>query len=918
MNMTLTPSLKSWRSALLAVLPLLVAPSLIAQDTASDPKKNDESVKLQAFEVTGSRIRRLDTETPNPVVVISRSDFDATGFSNVDDALRALPFNNSTAIVPEGSGNGFANGTSTINLRGLGNNNTLVLINGRRAVPSGAGAFNGFQSVIDLRQIPTAAIESIEVLKDGASAIYGSDAVSGVLNIKLRRDYTGIGMNVSFGNTIDTDSIEKTAFLIAGAHSGKTSIVATANYSHRNAIMDRDLEFSRTADLRQNRTGTGQVELTSGILTGIDLRSGVGPFPAIFFIPGTNTTRSYLGPTADPNPTAAVATSRATGAGFYDFQQNTAQRPEFTQRGFSIFLHHDFSDTFYGFADLNYTRVKALNASAPSPFTSTDRGAGTNNRLLVPADNPFNPYGNRYFPGAGQAIELAGFRLVNAGARASDSTSDYPRMIFGVGGDLPFKDWKWEAAHMFAQGTFENLSRVAYDNRIQDALRGLDIAGQRLYANPFGPEDTRVTDYYSGINPNITKFTGNIAEVTANGSLLDLPGGPLGVAVGAEYRTETILDVRTQDNESGNIVGGAEGFGYSGDRKVNSFYAELSIPITKQIEAQIAGRHEDYSDFGKTFKPKFALSYRPAKWLLFRGSYSESFRAPDLAFLYSAYQVSFTGGQVADPRRPDQPPAQLKTVGRGNPDLQPEETETTAFGLVFEVPSGPLKGLSLDVGYFKFDQTNLITRDSANFTLANELLLPSGRVVRKALTAAEIAAGFPVGIIDFVSTDWYNANGQVYEGYDLGVGYTIRTARLGQFRLGAQATYLANQDLFSVNSFGVRSAIDIDGNDPVPLWRGNATIAWQKEDWSASLFVSYIGEFQRQEFGGITSPRSEAQVLFNPQVSYRGLWKTNITIGARNVLNEEPPEYFRVSTGYYPGVHSGEPLFWYVRLAREF
>ncbi|MBS0662334.1 MAG: TonB-dependent receptor [Verrucomicrobia bacterium] len=901
-----------------AVLALALALSSgVAFSQQAAPKKEDIQ-QLGAYEVTGSRIKRLDTETPSPVIRFTREELANTGFSTVDDALRALPFNNGQSIVPEGSGNGFASGTSTVNLRGLGNNNTLVLINGRRAVPSGAGAFNGFQSVIDLRQIPIGAIDAIEVLKDGASAIYGSDAVAGVLNIKLRRDYTGVGVDLSFGNTFGTDSFERKAYLIAGATTGRTNLVVQADLSHRNAIKDVDLAFSRTADLRADRHSTAQLEVdpTGNFVTGYDGRSS-SSFPARFFIPGTATVRSFAGPTTDPNPAGALAASRATGVGYYDFQQDTYQRPEDDSRGISVFIRHEFSDNLYGFAELFFRRVEAVNGAAPSPFTTTDKGDGTNNRLVVPADSPYNPYGTRYFGSAGQAIELSTFRLVNAGPRLRDTTSDYPRLLFGLGGKLP-KDWSWEAAYMFAQGSYTDTAPgTSFDSAIQQALKGIVVDGQRLYANPFGPEDPRVTDFYSGNNPTKTTFTANLYDASVSGDLFEVPAGMVGLAVGTEFRKESIVDVRTLENETGNVVGGAEGFGYTGKRNVTSAYAEVKVPLLRELELQLAARFEDYSDFGTTTKPKVALGYRPTSWLMVRGSYSQSFKAPDLAFLYSKGSVSFTGSQAVDPRRPDQPANQIKTVGRGNPGLQPETTDTNYLGTVIEIPKGPLKGLTFDLGYFRFKQKNLITRDTAAFTLTNELRLPAGRVVRKPLTAAEASAGYTVGILDYVATDWFNANAGLLDGYDLGVSYTLKTQTLGQFRIGLEATYVANYERTNLDSLGNVSLFDFDGNDPFALWRGSGTIAWQKGRWASSVWVYWSGGFVPGQLGVPEFPMAD-QWRVDPQVSYNGIWGTKVTVGVRNVFNKAPPRYLDLGTGYYSGVSVAEPAFWYVRLSREF
>ena len=240
--------------ALLAlILGASASPLAFGQPAAGTQTDDDETVDMQRFEVTGSRIKRIDMETPQPVVAITRRDFEATGFSTVGDALRALPMVSGQSLTSIDGGTSFTPGTSSINLRGLGNNNTLVLINGRRAAPYGSPGFNGFQVVFDFNSIPTAAIESMEVLKDGASAIYGSDAVAGVVDIRLRKDYQGLNTEVTFGNSFGTDSFEKGAFAIYGTSSGRTSIVTTIDWTERNAIFARDLLDEQCRRVRRGR-----------------------------------------------------------------------------------------------------------------------------------------------------------------------------------------------------------------------------------------------------------------------------------------------------------------------------------------------------------------------------------------------------------------------------------------------------------------------------------------------------------------------------------------------------------------------------------------------------------------------------------------------------------------------------------------
>jgi len=600
--------------------------------------------------------------------------------------------------------------------------------------------------------------------------------------------------------------------------------------------------------------------------------------------------------------------------GYYDFQQVSWLREEQNNYGFTFFANHEFNEKISGYLEASYRKIEYRHAAAASPFTTTDKGAGPNNRLILPKENPYKPYGERYFPGTGQTLQLSQYRLVNVGPRYSDGTSDYPRLIGGLKGTL-FNDWSWDAFYMWAQGSFSNTSPgTAFDSRIQEALNGLKIGGEMLYANPFGPEDPRVTDYYSGENPNKSTFTGETLSLSVGGPIASLAGGDLGLATGVESRSEKISDRRTLENESGNIVGGSEGFGYSGDRHVFSAYAELSIPILRQLEFQAAGRFEDYSDFGTTTKPKVAFKYRATPWLLFRASYSQSFKAPDLAYLLSRGSVSFTSGQLFDPKRADVGSAQVKTVGRGNPDLQPEETDTYYVGALIDFDKGFLKNFSFEAAGFQYKQKNLITRDSADFTLRNEDALPLGRVVRQPLTAEEIAAGITAGRLDFVNTDWYNSNRNTVKGIDLALRYQWEHDRLGTFRLGVDATYYGTRERQLLNSLGQLSVVDDDQTYSLPQWRGTSTIAWSRGDWAASIFVTYIGEYPNPDFPGINP-----DVRVNPKISYSGLWDTTITIGVNNVLNEQPPfDLSRGSDAYLNGVHDPMPRFVYVRVAKEF
>ncbi|MCC5806752.1 MAG: TonB-dependent receptor [Opitutales bacterium] len=895
-----------------------------------------EDEELEAFTVTGSRIPRLDLEGPNPVLRMTPESLEATGFNTVGEQLRTLPFNSGQALTPIDSGTSFTPGISTINLRGLGNNNVLVLVNGRRAAPFGASGFNGFQTLFDFNSIPASAIESVEILKDGASAIYGSDAVSGVVNINLRRDFEGMTVSAGIGNTFSTDSFEKSGFIITGARSARTSVVVTADWYERNALFARDMGWSSNADLRD--------------VGGADRRSAAG-FPGLVWVPDVGY-RTFPEPTSNPTVEGAIpyGTELEGGrrAGFYNFLDDSDFHPEVRQYGFYTSLSHEITDNLRAYADVSFRRVETLNQSAPTPsFSFAEQGyfreplsaavleerfgEGTEfdprNRehyssgvvdaaMVIPAYNPFNPWG----------VQLDGdlqdhyIRLVEVGNRINDIVSDTPRIVVGLDGNIT-PDWTFDVGALYTMNNYTNANQNNIQDRLmQDALDGVVFGAgtpeeELLYLNPFGPNDERILDYITITNPVTSRYETYSFDFSVGGTIFDLPAGPLGVAAGGEYREEDLSDFRTALNETGQIVGGSEGSSIFGSRNVKALYAELAVPVLPNLELQLAGRFEDYSDFGSTTKPKISGMFRPIPSVILRAAYSESFLAPNLPFLYSTQSTSFTASALADPRRPDDDLRQIRMLGGGNPDLQPETTETIYLGVAFSPEEGPMQGWYFGVDYFIFDSTNLIDRNDAQFLLDNELDEAGNPTeFTQFVVRGEPAPGESVGLINFVRTTWENISERKYKGFDFDVRYEFDTDAAGRFRLQASATYQEHLSFGGANQTGSRL---------LPKWRGNFNANWRYADWSASVFVNYIhsrsGTNQVNPAGAqLTNARYASQITVNPAVTYSGFLDTRITLGVRNVFDRDPPLDYGEATRYTGGVNLWEPAFWYLRVTRDF
>lgn len=859
-----------------ALLGLSVGWGCVAVASAQTTDGAGEEVMLERFEVTGSRVTRIAAEGPNPVTVFRRADIEVGGYTNIGDALRTLPYVSGSNLMPAGSNNSFTPGASTVNLRGLGNNNVLVLLNGRRAAPLSTPGFNGLQTMFDFNSIPEAAIESIEILKDAGSAIYGSDAVSGVINIKTRKHYNGLSTEIGFGNTTHTDSLERRFAAVMGTSSGKTSLLFSVDWRDRNGIKDRDYSFSSTAD----HTSRG----------GDDLRS-YATFPALVYVPGLGD--YYTLPSPMTNPTLADFQVADVSHGTYDFQKVTDLLPETRAYGFYGRGQFDFNANVSAFIELMYRRNEAIIEAAPSPvFSYTENGTGPNTATLtIPATNPNNPFG--------EDLEDEWYaRLVNAGNRINDVTSETPRILVGLEGRFG-DSWQWEAAALHTTNDVVNLNDgTVFDNLYQNALNGVEIDGETLYANPFGSEDPRVTDYYTGVNPNTSTFELRTYDFNISGDLLEMPYGALGFATGGEIRTEELENIRTVDNENGNVIGGAEGTSTYGDRRVYAFYAELGVPILPRLDAQIAGRFENYSDFGSTTKPKIALSYRPTDELLIRGSFGQSFLAPNLSYLYTSQVTSFSSSPLADPKRPNDAPRQIQTYGGGNPDLQPENTDTYYVGVQWEPRKGKMKGWSFGVDWLQFKQRDLINQLGEDFILSHEDELP-GAVVRN-----PPAAGETVGVINYINDRYRNIDRQTYRAFDFETRYEFDTASLGDFRFIANATYMYDF---------IFQSEELAGTYDQPKWRGTFQMNWTRGDWEFDVLVAYIGRFLNySEVGNVG-----AQTIVNPQISYLGLWDSRITLGVRNVLDSDPPFDEFSSTGWNGDIHDPEQAFVYLRIAKE-
>lgn len=740
-------SLWNLRAALALTLGASLIPAAVAQQgaTASKDETKDESVKLEKFEVTGSRIKRTDSEGPSPVKIISRVDIENTGRTNLTDLLRDLPEATFTGIN-EGGTTAAVRGSTALNLRNLGANNTLVIVDGRRAVVT-ANASGG-TTFVDLNRFPISMVERVEVLKDGASAVYGADATAGVVNIILRKDYNGSEVAASYGNSSKTDASERTFSVFTGAASAKAAVTFGVSYFERGAVKAIDLPFSNNADLSARYLALGD-KYAAGVAGGsYDLRSGTGPQARIGLtgaaagqvqgvngvnIPGlpAGTAITRLPGTGGVVPTGAAAllgtlssatpaftNPAVTGSGgvfnaalaatyvsqiltpqsnpsnLYNFQEFVWLTPEVQRSSIFTTFRYDIAKNIQLYGKASYQQNKSHIELAPSPIST----AGDNN-IIVPKTNFWNPFG----------VDVSfNFRPVDIGARKADITNDNYNVLFGARGTL-FDKWDWDAAYTYGWDQVADVtSNAISESRLRAALARTDSGAFNIFGganyknNPATLNSVRVQSQKAGTAAL------DLWDAKISGPLVEEGGwwyaGEIGAAVYTEVRKEKFNVANdAMSTTLDDIIGQVRlADATSSNRTVKSAAAEVRVPLIKtnsmvglyKVDLSAAVRFEDFSDgYDSGYKPYFGLRYQPIKDLLLRASSSRTFRAPTLPQLYGGESQSLPSG-LADLRRPqaltgdpfDGSATQRLVRAGGNPKLTPETAKTLQYGFIYEVP----------------------------------------------------------------------------------------------------------------------------------------------------------------------------------------------------------------------------------------
>jgi len=871
-----------------------------AQSDGGDEFRLEELV-IVGQQVTGSFLKRTDLQGSSPVDIISKHEIDISGSQNVGEFLKFVPAvsGNSTSTAISNGGDG----TATVTLRGLPANNTLVLLNGKRIT------FDGLDgNSIDLNSLPSAVVERIEILKDGASAIYGTDAIAGVVNVILKRDYDGLQFEQYFGSTTKKDVETRSSHLLWGRSNPRSGVLVSAQHFEQNGL------FSRQRGISANVDGTNQ--------GGIDKRSTATPNSRINI--GENNVVTLI----DDQPGTSIDDYREVNDDdrFNYFAQTSTISPSSRT---SIFFsgHNQLNDDVTLSVDGGYTKTRATITLASTPiFTSF-----VISPITVAADNIYNPFGEPISDIRRRVIELA--------PREQENRTESKRLSVTLDGFLENANWEVNAnwSRTEATQTSQNLLR---ESRVSRALGpsnnclGAEIDGCTPL-NLFGPSGSITPEQLSYIrSSSIVDGHTQLAGINGNisTSLMNTPAGPTLIALGVDLRHEEV-DSKPLDGGVDNLGGTTRG-DTLGKRRIYETFFESQIPLIKNLpgahslDAEIAVRHSYYNDFGSNTSPKVGLRYRPIPDLLLRSTYSEGFRAPNLGELYTGEantqlplndpcanidNVGVLPGCVvqSDPSR-----IQYLTTVAGAPDLKPETSESYTVGIVW-TPNF-LPDLHVSVDKFVIDQTNIV---SANAQLILDRNVEFGQF-------SELVNRDSNGEITRLVSPFINIGKREIAGVDTTIRYSYETETAGKIALSLNASYLDKYtyqlDLSAPPEKLHSRFADAanEGSGALPRRKANAGIFWQlgKAEWTYS--VNYISSVTE------TIPRSEGQqrklkhwITHDTQVSY-SFGKSNaikVSLGADNILDQAPP--FAASAfndNYDARTYDIKGAFWYGRASYKF
>ncbi|WP_040673471.1 TonB-dependent receptor domain-containing protein [Rhodanobacter spathiphylli] len=900
-------------------------PSSTDQNT---PPSRNKAKTLQSVVVTGSLIRRVDVETASPVVTLDRATLTNSGKPVLGDVLQALPSISGNATNPSNNSNGggvasplleAGDGASRVSLRGLGINRTLVLVNGQRMANP------------DINLIPPEMIDRVDVLAEGASTVYGSDAIGGVVNFILRKDFQGAQISLNDGISSHGDSQRRGFNLTAGATGDKFSIAAGLDYNKYDETLASRRKFSRQ-----------QLYLSSGSV----VAAGSSSIPTGRIQLPASIVGQY-GCTVDSNGNANVTLAQGDGSALGDYRcrlpsdtynyaaLNYIQTAQKRTNGF-VLGSYNFTDSLTGFVDAFYNHTSSSGQDAPSPV-------GTGDGLIIYADNPINPFGitfsqNRLFPGDPNSGYTFQTRLTGAGTRVHSYITNTGQINAGLRGNFgQDSSWIWDASV-----NYSHTKRDQRDTNEVDipSLQAAVDAGANIF------DQASVGDQLSkGVKTPIYIFTQSTkqAQFNASGELLDLPAGAMQVSMGALYRKQmmnyTVSDFAVLDpvTTTCQILQEACGSPGRGSYNVKEVFAETLIPLLSEqpwahsLNLDLGIRSSNYSTTGTTTNGKIAIEWKPVADLLVRGTISQVFRAPNLNELYDGRTLvqpnlndpcrGLSAADLAAHQAACQfvpvnwggnDPAQVNTFYSGantvGAKLKPEKGKSIDIGLVYDPDWIP--GLSTSLDFWHIYLSDTLTAIQAD-TVVNSCFNNASSPYCSFITRENNDSTKP-GQVFLINTPVVNLGNTSTSGIDYTLRYKIPHFDLGgmdpgNFRAGLNTSYTSTYNVNATPGEPGTKTVNYAGTftpqfGNISRWRGTLTLNWDKGNWNAQWQSRYVHRLTALNgdavFAGVNIPM--ASVLYHSiQLGYAvPSIHTRFDVGVDNLSNKLPPLIYQNGGNY--------------------
>ncbi len=911
--------MKTPRTKTLAVvIPALLAGMVNAGMASAQAPAPAAAPKPDKIEVTGSLIKRVDTETPSVVQIITAQQIKESGYATIEELMRSLSSVDASSLQ-DGAASGFVGGISTISLRGFGSQGTLILINGRRVAPVAAVDINfGRGSLINVNTIPKEAIERIEILKDGASALYGSDAMAGVINYVLKKDYQGIDVSASYsandegvGQTTRAavtfgfgDLSRQRYNVFGGFEVSKRDSVMHSELKDRGSLAQHD-EHNLLGNLTQRFTpdssasGTPNYYRVPTSLTGSTVINGISVANNSLF--GTNYLGTIAGcPTENTaglglsnRPPGFAATTGSLPNGFCRFNFDNADEAIAKQDRINGSVRGTFALTndITVYADLMYSQTETTEKRIPYTMTTALVTSGnptgatwpllngtfrTQNALILPIGHPDNPTNGS---ATAQAVQVI-YRFTDL--KLGD-INDLKTIRTTVGLQGTFGAWDVDSALLYTKQENERNQQ----DRVRSSLLTSAIASGSYRFNGQNNAAAAATVASDAVNKGESEITA--FDIRGSRELFKMAGGFAAVAVGMEARREELASVPSDIYLSGDFIGLVAN-GTSGKRSSKSFFGELRLPVVKALEIQAAIRHEDFSDFGKSTTGKGGFKYDAIPGTLsFRGTLATGFRAPAISQISNSFLLSFHSNQTrrlfdslrcnsSDPSAPvslgvptvardcnvlgftsvpaGQNPGNLPTVISGNPNLKPELSRSYTVGIIFE----PVKDVDVSLDWWRFRRNDEIRVqqgiDIVDAFNANPAA-NSQFVIRDPNSQTWLPGIANSGPIVALVRGYGNFKYTETAGMDYDINVRFPTTSFGKFSFNANGTLTRYFDRLVLDGGVVERLVGTETSD-VPKFKGSMTLRWSHSNWTSWLRYNETSALERGSTTACLSPTASA------------------------------------------------------------